>query len=295
MEKPLVSVIITTYERGSELKRALISVISQTYQNIEIIIVDDNTKDTYSQTIKNIIKDCGDQRIKYIKNPKNLGGAMSRNAGIKNARGEFIAFLDDDDEYLPEKIEKQLALFDKTSDKTALIYGYCQCVRNGKTIDVYKNDCVGNCIFDGMRTCIAATSQWMCRKKYLEAVGNFSDVPCKQDSTVILKLLLAGYELDRVPEVLSIYHDDHIPRISNKKASERIVGEEKLLNLCRENYDKITKLQEKEVEYYFACSLARYYRITGDKNKYKKAIRTILKTHPLSIKTFRTITHLFDK
>ena len=110
MNEELISVIIPTYKRIDTLERALDSVFNQTYTNIELIVVDDNAKfpETREKVEKIIEKYNG--KIKLIKNKDNLGGGLSRNEGIKVASGKYIAFLDDDDEYYPEKLEKQYSL-----------------------------------------------------------------------------------------------------------------------------------------------------------------------------------------
>ena len=106
----LVSVIIPTYKRKLDyVSNALQSVLNQTYNNIEIIVVDDSPNDfPYRDEIKNYIEKLNDDRVIYIRNEKNLGGSLSRNVGINASRGEYITFLDDDDEYMPGKVEKQL-------------------------------------------------------------------------------------------------------------------------------------------------------------------------------------------
>lgn len=109
--KPCVSVIITTYRRDEYFRKALLSVLSQTYPNIEIIVVDDNADDNWNHKIESIInqeKPDSEFSIKYIKNESNLGVAASRNRGIKESNGEYITFLDDDDIYLENKVERQL-------------------------------------------------------------------------------------------------------------------------------------------------------------------------------------------
>ena len=110
-----VSIIIPTYKRSDLLERAIKSVINQTYKNIEIIVVDDNVNNSkeHLQNLKIIEKY---PQIIYIKNKKNLGGGLTRNVGIKASTGEYIAFLDDDDEFYPTKIEKQYQLY-KSLDK----------------------------------------------------------------------------------------------------------------------------------------------------------------------------------
>lgn len=107
-----VSVIVPSYKRKRNLvKRALDSLLSQTYKDIEIVLVDDNAGENlkeYREENEFLVKELNSDKIILIKNEKNLGGSGSRNAGIMASSGEYITFLDDDDRYLPEKIEKQL-------------------------------------------------------------------------------------------------------------------------------------------------------------------------------------------
>ncbi len=107
--KELVSIIIPTYRRTELLQNAIQSCIDQTYTNIEILIIDDNVSSSYNLQVKNIIDDFNDSRIKLFVNAKNLHGGGSRNVGIVNSKGKYIAFLDDDDVFLNNKIDKQLS------------------------------------------------------------------------------------------------------------------------------------------------------------------------------------------
>lgn len=103
---PLVSVVIPTHNRSSRLVRAVDSVLRQTYSRLEIIVVDDCSSDNTAEAIARL----DDSRIRYVRHDHNLGGAAARNTGIRLAQGEFIAFLDDDDEWEPTKTEEQLTL-----------------------------------------------------------------------------------------------------------------------------------------------------------------------------------------
>ena len=105
----LVSVIMPSYNTARFIKEAIESVLNQTYQNFEIIIVDDCSTDNTDEVIAAIT----DERIKYIKNQKNSGAAISRNRALREARGKWIAFLDSDDVWLPEKLEKQIAFMEE--------------------------------------------------------------------------------------------------------------------------------------------------------------------------------------
>jgi glycosyltransferase involved in cell wall biosynthesis len=104
---PLVSIVIPTYNRAHLLARAIKSVLTQTYQNIELIIVDDASADN----TEDVVKGFSDPRVHYIRHDQNRGCSAARNTGIKESKGEFVALLDSDDEYLSEKIEESLKVF----------------------------------------------------------------------------------------------------------------------------------------------------------------------------------------
>lgn len=108
----LVSVVVPVYNASRFLSRTINSVLAQTYQNFEIIIVDDCSTDDSLSIAQNFAKQ--DSRIQLLHNPKNIGVAETRNRGINEAKGEYIAFLDSDDVWLPQKLERQMALAKRT-------------------------------------------------------------------------------------------------------------------------------------------------------------------------------------
>ena len=110
MQQPLVTIIITTYNRCKLLPRALKSAINQTYSNIEIIVVDDASNDYTTQIVQEYL--LNDTRIKYIKNENRSGANVSRNKAVSAAKGVFIAGLDDDDEFLPDRIRLLIKNYD---------------------------------------------------------------------------------------------------------------------------------------------------------------------------------------
>lgn len=114
--QPLVSVIIPTYNREKTILKAINSVLNQSYKNIEVIIVDDDSKDN----TESIVMSLKNEKITYVKNRRNLGPSGARNKGITLANGSYIAFQDSDDEWLPSKLEKQMELFNK--DEYGLVY-----------------------------------------------------------------------------------------------------------------------------------------------------------------------------
>ncbi len=113
-----VSVILPTYNRATLIGRAVESVLNQTYRDFELIIVDDGSTDDTEKVVKSF----SDERIYYTKHKVNKGAAAARNTGLKLAKGELIAFQDSDDEWLPEKLEKQVKVIQTGSPKLGLVY-----------------------------------------------------------------------------------------------------------------------------------------------------------------------------
>jgi glycosyltransferase involved in cell wall biosynthesis len=174
MIKPAVSVIIPTYNREKLLPKALESIKKQTFQDFEIVIIDDASTDGTESYIKGL----NDSRIKYYKLDKNSGQCVARNYGIKRANGEFIAFLDSDDEWLPEKLKKQYDCFRKGPQKLGSVYcyPYSKDVIKDKTSlnrspyyrgDIYKK------FLEGF--CPSTPSLFMIKKEALEKVNYFDE------------------------------------------------------------------------------------------------------------------------
>jgi glycosyltransferase involved in cell wall biosynthesis len=110
---PRVSIIIPTYGRPRELSRSIESVLNQTYKDFELIIINDGS----GTDIRTIVSEYTDPRVRYFEHESNKGGAAARNTGILKSQGELVAFLDDDDEWMEKKLEKQIqCLESKDSD-----------------------------------------------------------------------------------------------------------------------------------------------------------------------------------
>ena len=128
---PKVSVVIPTRNRAAFLQAAIQSVLNQTFQDFEIIVVDDASADQTAQVIQSFT----DPRINYIRHETNKGQGVTRNDGINQASGEYVALLDDDDEWLPEKLEKQVRLLDSSPSKVGLVYtGFCKVDGSSKRV-----------------------------------------------------------------------------------------------------------------------------------------------------------------
>jgi glycosyltransferase involved in cell wall biosynthesis len=109
-DRPLVSVVLPTHDRPHRVGGALASIIAQTYRRLEVIVVDDGSTVPVEDVIADTVN--GDSRITIVRHPKTVGAAAARNSGIDAASGPLIAFLDDDDRWEPEKIERQVTYLD---------------------------------------------------------------------------------------------------------------------------------------------------------------------------------------
>lgn len=135
--EPLVSIITPSYNSKDFIRETIESVLNQTYKNWEMLIVDDCSTDSSPEIIKKYIQK--DSRIKYFKNEKNSGPAVSRNLGLDNSRGKYIAFLDSDDIWIDKKLQLQIEYIQK--NEVDLIHSnYKFCDKNGVAIKEIKND-----------------------------------------------------------------------------------------------------------------------------------------------------------
>ncbi len=207
MKKPTVSVIIPTYNRARLICKAVRSALRQTYRDFEIIVVDDASTDNTEQ----IIKSFDDSRIIYMKHKNNRGASAARNTGIKNSRGKYIAFLDSDDEWMPQKLEKQIAVFGRSSNTVGAVYCLCY-IKNGvlgfrpykKIWRDSKRGGVYNSLLKGW--CPPTTSLFMLPVEVIMESGLFDeDFPSFQDYDLWVRVS-KKYDFDFVEEYLAVKH-----------------------------------------------------------------------------------------
>jgi glycosyltransferase involved in cell wall biosynthesis len=200
-----VSIIIPTYKNRGGLTISLDSALRQTYPNIEIIVIDDNSPDTPERGFtEQIMADySSDSNVIYIKHPKNMNGAAARNTGIHYSTGEFIAFLDDDDELLETKIERQVEHLEKHDDYSAV---YCLSYVNGKKETIYPYEGDASIPLLMCRTKMF-TSSLMFRKDALVAIGGFDEQFRRhQDYELLLKFFDHSYTIGCLQEYLTAIH-----------------------------------------------------------------------------------------
>ena len=206
---PRVSVVLPTYRRAQMLSRAIDTVRAQSLVDWELIVVDDNGDGHPAQVeaAAVVARHADDPRIVYVAHENNQGGGAARNTGICRARAPYVAFLDDDDAWYPEKLALQVARFDQSPADVAMVYGGFRRVSTsgpGRT-EMPTRD--GHTVATLLRrNAIGTTSLVMCRRDALIAVGGFDPhLRSRQDLDLYLRLA-QRYAFAHVDAPLLDYH-----------------------------------------------------------------------------------------
>jgi O-antigen biosynthesis protein len=196
---PQVTVVIPAFNRAQAVRRAIASVLAQTCQDFEVIVVDDGSTDGIADSVSAF----RDRRITLIRHERNRGGGAARNTGIRAGSARFVAFLDSDDEWLPTKLERQLEVFDWSSERLGLVYTGAERIfpdgSSSRYIPYRRADLSRALLTENV---IGETSLGMVRRTALDAIGGFDEsLPSSQDMDLWLRLC-ERFEADVVPEAL---------------------------------------------------------------------------------------------
>lgn len=271
-----VTVIIPTYGEPVFLEKSIMSVQNQTLTNWELFVVDDNNPDTEARnkTEKVIESFSTDSRIYYLKHPKNLNGAVARNTGLGEATGKYIAFLDSDDEYMPERLQKCFDLMEQQQVKVAGVYTGCEFKRAGKVYHVETNVQAGNYLVQTLAcTFMFCTgSNIFVRKSVVDEINGFDGTFLRHQDYEFLARIFKNYNMAAIPEVLVIKNNENV----------NLPNVRKMIDIKHQYLDKfagyIKELPESEQRYIYHSqwlSVAEAAQRTKDfktaKEFYKKA------------------------
>lgn len=288
MEKGLISCIIPTYKRSDTLLRAVDSILNQTYPNYEILVVDDNEPDDkFSLEVQNKLNTLTDERVHYLQQEKHINGAAARNFGIKHSKGEYIAFLDDDDEWLPKKLEKQINTL-KNLDSS---YGAVTCLatiyKNGKKVRTTPPYTESNLHKKVLEHSVSIfTDTVLFKKTYLDKAGYFNESLQRHQDLQLFVDFLANYKMKpmNIP-LVNIHTDDSSNRPDTKKL---ILVKERFFEEMEDNLNMYSKreqrnirashhfeiifvaLKEKKANYIFQYLLKIGFNFTAYKNVFKR-------------------------
>lgn len=262
MENRLVSVIIPTYKRNRDyLYRAVNSVVTQSYRNLEIIVIDDSPADYPGREEVSVYLDglcAADRRVKYYKNDGSLGGSLARNRGISLSHGYYITFLDDDDEYLPDKVKNQVAFMEEKDCDASLtdmiMYNTQGTVVDVRTHEHFYDYSRENLLQYHLTYHLGGTPTFMFKAEEIKRIGGFDDVSMGQEFHLMLKAIKNGLTIDYIPICdVKIYkhRDGGISQGANK-----IIGEKKLYEFKKDYFSVLTGKQIRFVRF-------RHYVVMG--------------------------------
>ncbi len=261
---PLVTVVIPTYKRTVEyISKAVESVLNQTYPEVEIVVIDDSTPAYEGRTAtENYFKTLNNPKVVYLQNEKNLGGSLSRNRGIENAKGEYITFLDDDDEYKPEKVERQLRFMQEKGYEMTFtdleIYtpdGKMVDYREFRDVESFDNEYL---LRYHLQKHLTGTPTFMYKADKLREIGGFDVVKVGQEFHLMLKSIVGGLNIGYFPEchVKAYRHPDG--GISG--GMNKINGEKALFEFKQQFFPRLSKKEQRFIRFRYHAVLAAGYK-----------------------------------
>jgi len=271
--EPLVSVVIPVYNGERYLADAIQSVLDQTYQNFEVIVVDDGSTDGSAEVAKRF-----GEAIRYV-HQANGGVCKARNTGIAAARGVYLAFLDQDDLWLPDKLATQVAYLDGHPEVDAV---YCQCevtgdgwLRAGLYYAVpVKDDVLG--IMSG--TCLLMTAS-MFRRKVLRKIGGFDEALIgagAEDIDLTLRLTEIA-QIAYLPQIMAVYR---VHATNNSMNSERLLHNQgHYLRKCWDRYGhdpKVARFLDRQMVGYLS-DLGKLHIKAGRASEGRSSLRQAIR------------------
>lgn len=283
-DKPLVSVVITTYKRSPEIvERALKSVVRQTYTNLEIFVVNDYPDDVeLVEALRNVINRIAEKRnTHYIVVDHNGGACRARNLALEQAQGKYVACLDDDDEWLPQKVQLQV---EKLEASPAAAIAYCNAELHYEGDEPDRNRFLtpqqeGNIYFRMIgKNVIGSCSFPMFRVKVLKEVHGFNEnMPALQDWELYLRIL-KHYEAVYIDKPLAIYYFYDGERISTY-SDRRTIAYEKIRKLINNDL----KLDKKAASSFYLMG-TYFYSLNGEMRQAFRYYCKGVRCNPLSLK-----------
>lgn len=278
---PVVTALITTFNRSAFLKKAIESVLAQTFRDFELIILDNSSTDDTEEVIKGF----GDMRIRHIRHePMNI--SQARNLGVREARGEYIAFLDDDDEWLPCKVEKQIEVFKRKGEGmgAALVYGgFVRIDSEGREIGAHTPTLRGMILKELLfqnDPFTGSASNPMLKKSVVESLGFYNeDVPTGEDWELYLRLA-EKYPIDYTIEPVVKIRDHEGPRLG-----DRLKDAARLEMLIMKRYGYIFEKEKRLKSLYLQKIGGKFVRV-GDLQTGRKYIAEAIKADPSNRKAY---------
>lgn len=285
-KQPLVSVVLPTYDRPEYLREAVRSVEEQTYPNVELVVVDDCSPTPAERTLRSV--DTGTLSVRCLRHEENRGANAARNTGIEASNGTLVAFLDDDDRWLPSKLAKQVAAFDR-DDEIGLVYtGQRYVDENGRTTEVRTPSTRGDATEAILRgASVGPFSTLMVEADAIEAAGLPDErFPSLQDKEWILRIS-QQFHIEPVEEPLVVRGVHAADQISDDYERRRDVTYPLFIEKHRPLAASFGVLTERLFVANLSTSLAASAVSNG---YYREGVRfsiRAIRAYPLSIAAFQ--------
>jgi glycosyltransferase involved in cell wall biosynthesis len=276
-DAPRVSVVIPTCNRSNLLSGAISSVLSQTWYDFELLVVDDASEDQTSEVVASF----SDPRIVYLRQEQRLGGGATRNTGINNSRGEIIAFLDDDDEWLPEKLARQMRIFLSNPSAVGVVYtGYWiidwpSSKVVGQKTPVKRGDLSREIL---LGNCVGGTSSVAVRKSCFAEVGLFDQrLTSYQDYDLWIRMA-KSFHFDFIQEPLVKYH------LHQKKIWTNLAALKSGMDLMMEKYGDSPGFRKYQADKYLSLGV-RFCR-QGDVRSGRETLIKAIHLDPFQVRNY---------
>ncbi|SEN29483.1 Glycosyltransferase involved in cell wall bisynthesis [Terribacillus saccharophilus] len=286
----LVTVVIPTYQRSDTLPRAIDSVLNQNYKNVEIIVVDDNDPASSFRKQTELVMDGYKkvEKVKYIQHDYNKNGSAARNTGFKNSNGEYLMFLDDDDEFLSNKIQKQVECLNNRDKSWGACYTSYIRKKDNKTVMTCGENREGNLLVEELKRnlFVHAGSNLMVRRKVFEELNGFDETFERNQDVEFLVRLLRKNKLAYVDVIgLAVYIH---PRVMKKSLEELTIQYlEKF-----DGYIKELKKDDQE-QIYKMLKLQVFRSKMTNRSHFPQAINMVVQKDVSVLDAFRYVIHLF--
>lgn len=282
IEEPLVSIITPTYNRADFIGQAIDSVLAQTYGHFELIIVDDGSEDE----TRELVETYQDSRIIY-RYQENQGQSIARNLALKIARGDFICFLDSDNFWFPDKLEKSLEVF-REHPEVDIVYG------DGVTINESGQEIsrenmrryTGHIAAHMLKDNVVSMNTTMARRRCFDEMGGFSGKRRVADDYDLWLRFSARFYFFYLPEYLAYYRVME-NQISSDKIRRFTTNESIIMDFLKQYPAALTAREKREGLGAFFLRKARYFASVKNKKEAYPSIVKAIRYNPGSIAVWR--------
>jgi glycosyltransferase involved in cell wall biosynthesis len=296
-ERPLVSVVLRTYERPTLLRRAIESVLDQTYERFELLVLDDHSEDETPRVVREYAE--ADDRIRYVRNEENLGHVTTLNKGVRLASGTYVAFLDDDDVWLPRKLERQVETFESLGEEYGLVTGGVRVydLDSGDLVRTQRLDREGYIFEDLLRhgsgSLLGPPSVVVLRRSVFDDLGYFDEDQSRGSGQKYFRRLARTYKIAGVDEPCIEYyvHEDRITTLDQESLAEAIRLQREKIDRLRDDLVDLPAAYARELE-----TLGNLYCVAGDTAEGRRwFLRAVRDGDPSTAVFVRIVLSLFGR